>query len=128
MDARRVNAAWQLGVDPVNPVNSGQVDRIRTAPLTGERHELWSAHATRWQRGPVPFEGDGRNAWTRRTPLSNSAARRAGLLESDNPLDTPRYQNAPENAASLERSAFSALRQSGTTSLTWQTLRRRAAC
>ena len=79
MGARRVNAAWQLGVDPVNPVNSGQLDRIRTASLTGKPHEMWSVHARRWQRGPVPFEGDGRG-WTERADAKNAAVpfRRAG--------------------------------------------------
>ncbi len=35
------------------------------------------------------MEGDGRNARTRRTRLSHSAARRAGLLESDNLRHSP---------------------------------------
>ncbi len=71
MDARRVNAAWQLGVDPVNPVNSGQVDRIRTASLTGKRHgivgrqRLWDCDDL---AGPGPRETPGGASSPRLSP------------------------------------------------------------
>ena len=40
---QRRNVAWKL---TGQPVNSGQLDRIRTASLTGKRHEMWSPHAS----------------------------------------------------------------------------------